>query len=254
MSDNSEGTFISHLLELRNRLLRVLIAVGLLFVALVYFARDIYALIALPLIQQLPVGSSMIATDVASSFFVPMKLTLVLAVALAVPFILHQLWSFIAPGLYRHEKRLVAPLLVMSSLLFYAGAAFAYYVVFPIAFAFFTAFTPEGVQMATDIGSYLDFVLALFFAFGIAFEVPVLVILLCWSGISTPAALAAKRPYVVVIAFIVGAFLTPPDVLSQTLLAVPMWLLFELGLVMSRFYVRPDVNTDANDKPDDAEH
>mgnify|MGYP006160502011 FL=1 len=187
----------------------------------------------------------MIATGVASPFLTPFKLTLMCALFLGMPVILHQIWGFIAPGLYRHEKRLMAPLLVMSSLLFYSGAAFAYYVVFPLAFAFFTAFTPEGVQMATDIGNYLDFVLALFFAFGIAFEVPVVVILLCWAGISTPAALAAKRPYIVVIAFVVGAFLTPPDVLSQALLALPMWLLFELGLVMSRFYVRPEANNDA---------
>lgn len=232
------NSFMGHLLELRNRLLRVVVVTLALFLALVYFARDIYSLVASPLLAKMPAGATMIATNVAAPFFVPMKLTLVVAVALAIPYILYQIWGFVAPGLYRHERRLIAPLLVMSSLLFYGGAAFAYWVVMPIAFGFFATFSPEGVQMATDIGSYLDFVLALFFAFGIAFEVPVLVVLLCWAGVTTPAALAAKRPYIVVASFIVGAFLTPPDVLSQTLLAVPMCLLFELGLIVSRYYLR----------------
>lgn len=229
---------MGHLLELRNRLLRIIAVTLLVFVSLVYFARDIYSLVAEPLIAALPVGASMIATNVAAPFFVPMKLTLVVSVAIAIPFILYQIWGFIAPGLYRHEKRLIAPLLVLSTLLFYAGAAFAYLLVMPLAFSFFATFSPEGVQMATDIASYLDFVLAMFIAFGIAFEVPVLVVLLCWSGATTPASLAAKRPYIIVGTFTVAAFLTPPDVISQTLMALPMCLLFELGLWMSRYYVR----------------
>lgn len=227
---------ISHLVELRDRLLRALVAVLIVFLALVYFANDIYTFISAPLVAQLPEGTSMIATDVASPFFTPIKLTLVVSVFVAVPVILYQLWAFVAPGLYQHEKKLVIPLLVSSSLLFYAGVAFAYFVVFPLVFGFFTSIAPADVEIATDIASYLDFILALFMAFGIAFEIPVAIILLVWTGVVTPAELKAKRPYIVVAAFIVGMLLTPPDIISQTLLAIPMCLLFEIGLLFARFY------------------
>lgn len=229
---------ISHLVELRSRLLRAFAAIMLVFLTLVYFANDIYSILAEPLLRQLPAGSSMIATGVATPFLTPMKLTLIVAFFAAIPYVLYQVWAFIAPGLYKHEKRLIAPLVFSSALLFYAGAAFAYFVVFPLAFGFFTKMAPEGVTIATDIASYLDFVLGLFVAFGIAFEIPIATILLCWTGVTTPKDLSGKRPYVVVVVFIVGMLLTPPDVISQTLLAIPMWLLFEVGVFFARFYVR----------------
>ncbi|MGF1693312.1 Sec-independent protein translocase subunit TatC [Photobacterium kagoshimensis] len=230
----------SHLLELRNRLLRSLLSVLVVFLGLVWFANDIYAFLSAPLVEKLPEGASMIATDVASPFFTPIKLTLVASVFVAVPMILYQVWGFIAPGLYKHERKLIMPLLFSSSLLFYSGVAFAYFVVFPLVFGFFTSIAPEGVQVATDIASYLDFILALFMAFGIAFEVPVAIILLCWTGATDPESLRQKRPYIVVGAFVVGMMLTPPDIISQTLLAVPMCILFEVGLFFARFYVRKD--------------
>ncbi|KAB2824911.1 MULTISPECIES: Sec-independent protein translocase subunit TatC [Aliivibrio] len=235
---------LTHLLELRNRLLKALIAVIVVFLGLVWFANDIYEFLSAPLVERLPAGATMIATDVASPFFTPIKLTLVASVFVAVPMILYQVWAFVAPGLYKHEKKLVMPLLFSSSLLFYAGVSFAYFVVFPLVFGFFTTIAPEGVQVATDIASYLDFVLALFMAFGIAFEVPVAIILLCWTGATTPETLREKRPYIVVGAFVVGMMLTPPDIISQTLLAVPMCILFEIGLFFSRFYVREENEDD----------
>jgi len=229
---------ISHLLELRNRLLKVIVVILVVFLGLVYFANDIYHYIAIPLTSQLPEGSSMIATGVATPFFTPIKLTLVLSIFVTIPAILYQVWAFIAPGLYKQERKLIAPLVISSALLFYLGMAFSYYVVFPLAFAFFTGTAPEGVTIATDISSYLDFVLKLFFAFGLAFEIPVATLVLCWTGATTPDALRAKRPYIIVAAFVFGMLLTPPDVISQTLLAVPMLLLFELGLLFARFYVK----------------
>ena len=232
----SDSPLLNHLLELRNRLLRSVLVVLVVFAALAYFANDLYNLLAQPLLVALPGDSQMIATDVAAPFFTPFKLTFVVALALAIPYLLWQLWAFIAPGLYRKEKRLVVPLLISSTLLFYAGVAFAYFVVLPIAMAFFTGAAPEGVTVATDISRYLDFVLAIFMAFGIAFETPVAIMLLIWSGVSTRESLARKRPYSIVGAFTVGMLLTPPDVISQTLLAIPMWLLFELGLQISRWY------------------
>ncbi|RUO80006.1 twin-arginine translocase subunit TatC [Idiomarina tyrosinivorans] len=232
----SDTPLIAHLLELRRRLLRSLLAVGIVFAALAYFANDLYTLLAKPLLQHLPSGSSMIATDVAAPFFTPFKLVMMLAFALSVPFVLWQIWAFIAPGLYRREKRLIAPLLLSSTLLFYAGIAFAYWVVLPLAMGFFTSVAPEGVTIATDIARYLDFVLAIFFAFGLAFETPVAIILLIWSGVTSVESLRNKRPYVIVAAFAIGMLLTPPDVISQTLLAVPMWLLFELGLLVASLY------------------
>lgn len=227
---------IAHLIELRNRLLRSLMFVLVVFCALVYWANDIYTLLATPLTSNLPAGATMIATNVATPFFTPIKLTIVTAIFLSVPYILYQIWAFVAPALYKHEKRLIYPLLVSSTLLFYCGVAFAYYVVFPIVFGFLTSTTPEGVQMATDISSYLDFVLTIFLAFGLCFEVPVAIILLCWAGVTTPKDLREKRPYIIVASFIIGMLLTPPDIFSQTLLAVPMCLLFEIGVICARLY------------------
>lgn len=234
----AEQPFITHLIELRDRLLRIVLAVLVIFLGLVPFANTLFSLIAGPLTAILPEGSSMIAIEVASPFLIPFKLTLVLALFLAMPYVLYQVWAFIAPGLYKHERRLVMPLMASSTFLFYAGAAFAYFVVFPLVFAFFTGTTPEGVAVMTDISRYLDFVLTLFFAFGIAFEVPIVVIVLVWTGMVTQAGLREKRPYVIVGAFVVGMILTPPDVISQTLLAVPVWLLFELGVFFSGWFVR----------------
>lgn len=240
----SQTGLLDHLADLRKTLLRSFAAVTLIFLSLIYFARDLYRFLAEPLMVHLPEGTSMIATDVGAPFFAPFKLTLMVAVLLAIPFLLHQIWRFIAPGLYKHERRLIAPLLISSSLLFYAGIAFAYYVVLPLAFGFFTSMAPEGVAIATDISSYLDFVMKIFFAFGIAFEIPVAILLLCWSGVVTPAQLRAKRPYVIVILFVVGMLLTPPDIISQTLLAVPMWILFELGVFLARFYTKKSTTTE----------
>jgi sec-independent protein translocase protein TatC len=228
---------ISHLIELRKRLLNSIIAVLVIFLALVYFANDIYQIVSAPLISQMPVGSTMIATDVASPFFAPIKLTIYVSVFLSAPVILYQIWAFIAPALYKHERKLVMPLLFSSTMLFYIGIAFAYFVVFPLAFGFLTKTAPIGVVMSTDITKYLDFVMALFMAFGVAFEVPVAIILLCWMGVTSPEALKKKRPYILVGAFVVGMLLTPPDVFSQTLLAIPMYCLFEVGVFFSRFYV-----------------
>jgi sec-independent protein translocase protein TatC len=233
-----EQPFVQHLVELRDRMLRVVLAVVLIFLALFSFANDLYTFLAEPLLRHLPAGASMIATEVASPFLTPFKLTLVLSVFIAVPFILYQAWAFIAPGLYASERRLVYPLLLSSTVLFYAGMAFAYFVVFPLVFGFLTGTAPEGVAVMTDISRYLDFVLTMFFAFGVAFEVPIATILVVWAGVTTPEMLASKRPYIIVAAFVIGMLLTPPDVISQTLLAIPMWLLFEAGLVFSRGYVK----------------
>lgn len=231
-------TLISHLLELRNRLLKSMAAIMVIFLGLFYFSRELYTIVAKPLIDALPEGASMIATDVAAPFIVPFKLTLYLSIFVAMPVILHQAWAFIAPGLYRHEKRIAMPLLVSSVLLFYLGAAFAYFVVFPLIFAFFTAIAPEGVAVATDISRYLDFVMKLFLAFGFAFELPIAIVLMVWTGMTTVEKLKTKRPYIIVGCFVAGMLLTPPDILSQTLLAIPMWVLFEFGLLAAR-WVKP---------------
>lgn len=236
--EGQEQPFIAHLIELRSRLLKIVAVVLVAFLGLVPFADRLYTYLAGPLLEHLPKESSMIAIDVASPFLTPFKLALVVAIFGTMPFSLYQVWAFIAPGLYRHEKRLLLPLLVASTALFYLGAAFAYFVVLPLVFQFMTATAPQGVAVMTDISRYLDFSLTLFFAFGVAFEVPVVTILLIWSGITTRAALANKRPYVIVAAFVIGMLLTPPDVISQTLLAVPMWLLYELGLLFSRPFAR----------------
>ena len=240
MSDNpqpendQEQSLVQHLLELRSRILRSLLVVFLVFIGLFWFANDIYLYVSEPLRAHLPEGSTMIATEVASPFLAPFKLSLVLSFFIAIPYVLHQVWAFIAPGLYRSEKRLAIPLLVASVVLFYLGMAFAYYVVFPLIFAFFTSVGPESVTVMTDINRYLEFILKLFFAFGLAFEIPVATVLMVWSGITTVERLKAKRPYIVVGCFVAGMLLTPPDVISQSLLAIPMWLLFEVGILFSR--------------------
>ncbi len=240
------NSLISHLIELRTRVLRALMSVMLVFLCLVYFAQDLYHWLATPLLDTLPEHAEMIATDVASPFFAPFKLTLVLSFFIAIPYVLYQIWGFVAPGLYKNEKRLVAPLLFSSTLLFYLGMAFAYYVVFPLVFAFFTSVAPEGVAINTDISSYLNFVLKLFFAFGISFEIPVAIVLMCWTGMTTPEVLREKRPYVIVGVFVVGMLLTPPDIISQTLLAIPMWILYEIGIVVGSFYSRPVKENEEN--------
>lgn len=222
---------VSHLTELRTRLLRCVAVIFLIFAGLFSFAQQIYTLVSAPLRAHLPENATMIATDVASPFLTPFKLTMIVSLFLAIPFILQQIWGFIAPGLYRHEKRIAIPLLVSSIFLFYAGMAFAYFLVFPLMFSFFAAATPDGVSMMTDIASYLDFVMTLFFAFGVAFEIPVAVVLLVWIGVVDVQYLKKVRPYVIIGCFVVGMILTPPDIFSQTLLAVPMWLLFEVGVL-----------------------
>jgi sec-independent protein translocase protein TatC len=252
-NSSKEQGFLSHLVELRDRLLRMVLAVGVCFIVLFPFSDQIYSLLASPLLKHLPEGSNMIAIDVASPFLIPFKLVLMLSVFLSVPFLLYQIWAFVAPGLYKHEQRLARPLLVSSTILFYLGVLFAYVVVFPLIFGFFTSIAPEGVEVSTDIGRYLDFVITIFFAFGIAFEVPIATILLVITGVTTPDALVEKRPYFIVAAFVLGMFLTPPDIISQTLLALPMWLLFELGIFFSRsFLKRKEEAGDARDMSDTA--
>jgi len=242
MSDTPEAsqeTFLSHLIELRSRLLRSIIAVFIVLAALFPFAKDIYAIIAKPLLRALPQGATMIATDVTGTFLVPLKVTLMAAFLIALPYVLYQAWAFVAPGLYQHEKRLAIPVLVSSVLFFAVGMAFAYFFVFPIAFGFFAGYTPAGVQMMTDIDKYLSFVLTMFVAFGITFETPVVVVVLVRMGVVPLDKLKSIRPYVIVGAFVIGAVFTPPDVISQCLLAVPLWLLYELGLILARFVAAP---------------
>ena len=228
----AEG-FISHLIELRDRLLKAIVALLIVFFILFYWARDIYSLLAAPLIEALPEGSTMIAVDVAAPFFVPIKVTLFASFVVALPVVLYQVWAFIAPGLYTHEKRLVVPLIATSTILFLVGCLFAYLVVFPTVFHFVAAFTPEGVEMNTDIQKYFDFVLMLFLAFGLAFETPIVVIILARMGIVSIKKLKESRPYLIVGAFVVAAIFTPPDVISQLLLAFPIWILFEIGLFIA---------------------
>lgn len=233
-----EQPLIEHLLELRSRLLRALLGVGLVFLVLAAFlAQDLYQLVAAPLLELLPAGSSMIATQVASPFLAPLKLAAVAALVIAMPWVLFQIWAFVAPGLYATEQRLVAPLLLSSTLLFYAGVAFAYFLVLPFVFEFTVGFAPEGVMVMTDITAYLDFVLALFVVFGIVFETPVAIVLLVWSGFTTPAQLRGIREYVFLGAFVVAAVLTPPDVFSQVAMALPTYALYELGIVVAAWLV-----------------
>jgi sec-independent protein translocase protein TatC len=243
--DENQETFLSHLIELRTRLLRAIIAVVIVLLCLFPFAKTIYSALAAPLLRVLPQGSTMIATDVTGTFLVPLKVTLMAAFLVALPYVLYQMWAFVAPGLYQHEKKLVAPVLVSSFIFFLLGMSFAYFFVFPIAFGFFAHYTPAGVQMMTDIDKYLSFVLTMFIAFGVTFEVPVIVIVLVRMGIVSLEKLRSIRAYVIVGAFVVGAIFTPPDVVSQLLLAVPLWLLYELGLLMARFTLPPAPEEDA---------
>ena len=233
--DDTQETFISHLIELRSRLLRSIVAVVVVLLCLFPFAKQIYAVLAAPLLKALPAGSTMIATDVTGTFLVPLKLTLMMAFLVALPYVLYQMWAFVAPGLYQHEKRLALPVIVSSVFFFGFGMAFAYFIVFPVAFGFFAGYAPVGVQMMTDIDKYLSFVLTMFVAFGITFEVPVVVVVLVHLGVVELKKLRSIRGYVIVGAFVVGAIFTPPDVLSQCMLAIPLWLLYELGLLVARF-------------------
>lgn len=235
---SQEETFISHLVELRDRLLRCVVAVVVVFLCLFYWAKDLYTLLARPLLAALPQGGQMIATDVVGVFLVPVKVTLLVAVVLVLPYLLYQIWAFVAPGLYAHEKRLVLPLVIASTALFILGMAFAYFLVFPVVFKFMSSIAPEGVAWMTDITKYLDFAITTFIAFGVTFEVPVVVILLVRMGVVSIAKLKEIRPYVIVGAFVIGAIFTPPDVVSQFMLAVPLWLLYEVGILVARFMDR----------------
>ena len=235
----TQDTFISHLVELRDRLLRAILAVIAVFLCLFYWAKDLYALLAQPLLAALPAGGQMIATDVVGVFLVPVKVAFLVAFIVALPYVLYQVWAFVAPGLYANEKRLVLPLVVASSVLFLLGMAFAYFLVFPMVFKFMASVAPEGVAWMTDIDKYLSFVLTTFIAFGVTFEVPVVVIVLVRVGVVSVEKLKDIRPYVIVGAFVVGAIFTPPDVISQVMLAVPLWLLYELGIVAARVVGRP---------------
>ena len=242
-----QETFLSHLVELRTRLMRSIIAVVIVLFCLFPFAKEIYALLAAPLLRTLPQGATMIATDVTGTFLVPLKVTLMAAFLIALPYVLWQAWAFVAPGLYHHEKRLAVPVIVSSVIFFVVGMSFAYFFVFPVMFSFFAGYTPAGVQMMTDIDKYLSFVLGMFLAFGVTFEVPVIVIVLVRLRVVSLDKLRAIRSYVIVGAFVVGAVFTPPDVLSQLMLAVPLWLLYELGLLLARFVSVPVKEGDAEE-------
>ena len=244
----TQDTFISHLVELRDRLLRAILAVLVVFLCLFPWARDLYAILAQPLIAALPVGGQMIATDVVGVFLVPVKVALLVAFVVALPYVLYQVWAFVAPGLYMHEKRLVGPLVVASSALFVIGMSFAYFLVFPVVFKFMASIAPEGVAWMTDIDKYLSFVLTTFVAFGVTFEVPVVVIVLVRVGVVSIEKLKEIRPYVIVGAFVIGAIFTPPDVISQVMLAVPLWILYELGIVVARLIGRSPASSEQADK------
>lgn len=249
---DKEMTLVQHLLDLKSSLTRGILAIIVFFLILFPFANDIYTYISEPLTRYLPEGTSMIATAVASPFLTPFKLSFVLAIYLAMPFLLYQLWRFIAPALYKHERQLVAPILFFSSFLFYSGGLFAYYVVFPLVFGFLSQTAPEGVTIATDISLYLDFVIKMFFAFGMAFEVPIVTVLLILTGWTSPEKMGHARPYIIVGAFVLGMLLTPPDIISQTLLAVPMWLLFEVGLLVGAWVIkRRKIDNNHNEDEDE---
>jgi sec-independent protein translocase protein TatC len=237
----AEGTLISHLLELRQRLLRAIVAVLIVFVPLAFFANELFTVVAQPLVDKLPEGTSIIATSVIAPFMTPLKLALIMSVFIAMPYILYQAWAFIAPGLYRNEKRFAMPLFASSVVLFYVGVAFAYFIVFPLMFGFLTSSAPEGVRVMTDMSSYLDFTMLLFFAFGMAFEVPVATVLLVATGLVKIESLKKHRGYIVLGIFVVAAFLTPPDAVSQSFMAAPMYLLYEIGIVLAQFLTRDRV-------------
>lgn len=238
---DTEESFLSHLVELRDRLVRSLIAVGICFVPLAFYARELYSVLAAPLLATLPAGGQMIATDVVGVFLVPMKVALMVAFLIALPYVLFQVWAFVAPGLYAHEKKLAIPMVAASVLLFFTGMAFAYFAFFPMVFGFMAKFAPEGVAWMTDIEKYLSFVLTMFLAFGVTFEVPIIVIVLTKLGIVSVATLREWRPYVIVGAFVIAAVFTPPDVISQFMMAIPLWLLYELGIVLADWLVKPPV-------------
>ena len=244
MSETSEDSFLSHLIELRDRLIRALGAILIVFICVFPWSKELYAMLAAPLLASLPKGGQMIATDVVGVFLVPMKVALMVAFLIALPVVLYQVWAFIAPGLYAHEKKLVVPLVFASVLLFFSGMAFAYFLVFPTVFGFMASVAPEGVAWMTDIEKYLSFVLTTFIAFGVTFEVPVIVIVLVRMGMVSIAKLKEIRPYVIVGAFVIGAIFTPPDVLSQVMLAVPLWLLYELGIILAGFVSVPAPKTE----------
>ena len=245
----SENSFVSHLIEMRDRLLRAVLAVVIIFIALFPWAQDIYALLAQPMLAALPKGGQMIATEVTTPFFVPIKVTMMAAFLLAMPWVFYQAWAFVAPGLYQHERRIGVPLVIASVILFLLGMSFAYFLVFPIVFGFVVGVAPEGVAVMTDIGKYLDFVMSLFMAFGITFEVPVAVVLLVKMGMVSIAKLREIRPYVIVGAFVVGAIFTPPDIISQFMLAVPLWILYEIGILVSALITKPKPKEDADYTP-----
>ncbi|MET0533753.1 MAG: twin-arginine translocase subunit TatC [Steroidobacter sp.] len=243
----AEGTLISHLVELRDRLLRAVIAIGVIFIPCAIFSNQLFTLVATPLMDKMPAGTSMIATSVVSPFMAPLKLSLFVALFAAMPYVLYQAWAFVAPGLYKHEKSFAVPLVISSIVLFYAGATFAHFVVFPLMFAFLTATAPTGVQIMTDMGNYLDFVLLLYFAFGIAFEIPVATVLLALTGLVKVETMAGNRGYVLLGIFVVAAFLTPPDAISQSAMAIPMYLLYEVGIVMSRVMLKKRSQSDKSE-------
>lgn len=244
-----QESFLSHLVELRDRLIRILIAVLIVFVPMAFFARELYSLLAAPLLHVLPVGGTMIATDVVGVFLVPMKVALVVSFLVVLPYVLYQIWAFVAPGLYAHEKKFAVPMLIASVLLFFTGMAFAYFAFFPMVFGFMAKFAPVGVSWMTDIEKYFSFVLTMFLAFGATFEVPVIVIVLVKMGFVRVEKLREWRPYVIVGAFVVGAIFTPPDVISQLMMALPMWLLFEVGVFMARFIAQPVLATSGDSGP-----
>lgn len=244
-----EITFVSHLIEMRDRLLRAVVAVVVIFICLFPWAQDIYALLAEPMLAALPKGGQMIATEVTTPFFVPVKVTMMAAFLLAMPWVFYQVWAFVAPGLYQHERRIGVPLVIASVFLFLLGMAFAYFLVFPVVFGFIVGIAPEGVAVMTDIGKYLDFVMTLFMAFGITFEVPVAVVLLVKMNMVSIAKLREIRPYVIVGAFVVGAIFTPPDVISQFMLAVPVWILYELGIIVASMVTRPKPESESDYTP-----
>ncbi|MBK8958087.1 MAG: twin-arginine translocase subunit TatC [Proteobacteria bacterium] len=251
--EGGEQTFISHLIELRSRLLRAIACVGVVLLCMLPFQNQIYSWLAAPLLAKMPGGTSMIATEVASSFYAPFVLTAFAALFVSIPFVFYQAWAFVAPGLYLNERRLALPLLISSTALFYIGVAFCYYVVFPLAFGFFTTTAPEGVTVMTDISKYLDFVIKMFLAFGFAFEVPVATFLVVRTGMISAADLAEKRRYVIVAAFTAGAILTPPDVFSQCMLSIPIWMLYEVGLLFARYVVKSEEEPNEDDGGTDME-
>ena len=248
----AEGTLVSHLLELRDRLLKAMLAVGICFVPCAMYMNQLFSFVARPLMAKLPAGATLIATSVVAPFTVPFKLALLAGLGLAMPYVLYQAWAFVAPGLYQHEKKLAVPMLVSSVLLFYLGAAFAYYLVFPVMLSFFVATTPTGVQMMTDMGSYLDFVMVLLLAFGVAFEVPVATVLLVWTGFVKLSTLKKNRGFVLLGIFIVAAFLTPPDAVSQSFMAVPMYILYEIGIVMAKLLLKDKLAARAKEEAEEA--